>query len=169
MKQLNYSECNWNPFYNTVIGHIRQLITTKIRKSMHVRGMLLLSWFIWRCSDLVLSGGFTDAQHTVDTSPEFTSVVVGLQNFFYKGFDHRLQRIVLLRQGNSLQISHTQKFAWPFYRHIILFDNVRCSHAKKLRLAKNSVFFNLWRFSVCPRITFPAPSVNLVSRNLEQH
>ena len=131
------------------------LITTRTRISMLVRGMLLLGWFIWRCSDLVLCGRVTDAQHAIGTSAEFTSVVAELRIFFYKGFYHRLQRIVCYVKETavdgmfSLQISHIQKFAWPFFGHVILFDKVRCSHIKKkFRLAKNSVFFELWLFCV---------------------
>jgi hypothetical protein len=51
----------------------------------------------------------------------------------------------------SLQISHIQKFAWPFFRHIILSDKVRCSHIKELRRAKKSMFFKLWIFSFIPK------------------
>jgi hypothetical protein len=59
--------------------------------------MILLRCFIWRCADLDLSGGFTEAHYTVRTSAEFTSVVVQLQKIFDKGFGYWLQRIVLLR------------------------------------------------------------------------
>lgn len=41
-----------------------------------LRGLILLSCFIWRCADFDLSGGFTEAHNTVRTSAEFTSVVV---------------------------------------------------------------------------------------------
>ena len=102
-------------------------------------------------------------------------MVVELRKFFIKGF-------IIGSSGSfcyfeetavdgmfNLQISHIQKFAWPFFRHIILSDNVRCLHLKKLRLVKKSVFFKMWLVPVCPRKTFPAPSVNFVSRNLEQY
>jgi hypothetical protein len=70
----------------------------------------------------------------------------------------------------SLHISHIQKFAWPFFGHVILFDKVRCSHIKKKNFDLRRTACSLsCGSSVCPRITFPAPPVNLVSRNLEQH
>jgi hypothetical protein len=134
---------------------------------MLIRGVLLLGCFIWRCADLDLSWGFTEAHHTVRMSVEFTSVVVELQNFFIKGLaigssgSWCYVTETAVDEMFNLQISHIQKFAWPFCRHIIVSDNVRCSHIKKLRRAKNIVFFKMWFVSTCHRKTFPAPSVNL--------
>ena len=83
--------------------------------------------------------------------PSLRLWLLSFGNFFIKGliigssgsFCYVMETVV---DGMfDLLISHIQKFAWPFYKYIILSDIVRCSHIKKkkkLRRAKNSVLFN---------------------------